>query len=92
MSVTAYLEVTEGDTLGALQSFLGQLLTEDIVDALLVPQKLPTGYNVVPTLIRDPAKLAAVDPIAPVMPACCARVSCGRSSSWSSYNRPAWTT
>jgi formate dehydrogenase subunit beta len=35
---------------------------------LLVPQKLPTGDNVVPTLIRDPAKLAGVDPIAPVMP------------------------
>jgi formate dehydrogenase subunit beta len=51
-----------------LQRFLGQLLTEDIVDALLVPQKLPAGDNVVPTLIRDPAKLAGVDPIAPVMP------------------------
>jgi formate dehydrogenase subunit beta len=68
MSITAYLEVAEGDTLGALQSFLGRLLTEDIVDALLVPQKLPTGDNVVPTLIRDSAKLAGVDPIAPVMP------------------------
>jgi len=68
MSVTAYLEVAEGDTLGTLQRFLGQLLTADIVDALLVPQKLPTGDNVVPTLIRDPAKLAGVDPIAPVMP------------------------
>jgi len=73
MSVTAYLEVAEGDTLGALQSFLGQLLTEDIVDALLVPQQLPTGDNVVPTLIRDPAKLAGVDPIAPVMPVIAAK-------------------
>ncbi len=68
MSITAYLEVAEGDTLGALQNFLGRLLSEDIVDALLVPQKLPTGNNVVPTLIRDPARLAGVDPIAPVMP------------------------
>jgi len=68
MSVTAYLEVAEGDTLGTLQRFLGRLLTEDIVDALLVPQKLPTGDNVVPTLIRDPAKLFGVDPIAPVIP------------------------
>jgi formate dehydrogenase subunit beta len=68
MSVTAYLKVAEGDTLGTLQSFLGRLLTEDIVDALLVPQKLPTGNNVVPALIRDPAKLIGVDPIAPVMP------------------------
>lgn len=68
MSITAYLEVAEGDTLGALQRFLGRLLSEDIVDALLVPQKLPTGDNVVPTLIRDPARLAGVDPIAPVMP------------------------
>jgi formate dehydrogenase subunit beta len=73
MSVTAYLEVAEGDTLGALQSFLGRLLTEDIVDALLVPQKLPTGDNVVPALIRDPAKLAGVDPIAPVMPVIAAK-------------------
>lgn len=77
MSVTAYqefaVEVAEGDTLGALQSFLGRLLTEDIVDALLVPQKLPTGDNVVPTLIRDPAKLTGVDPIAPVMPVIAAK-------------------
>jgi formate dehydrogenase subunit beta len=73
MSVTAYVEVAEGDTLGALQSFLGRLLTEDIVDALLVPQKLPTGDNVVPTLIRDPDKLAGVDPIAPVMPVIAAK-------------------
>jgi formate dehydrogenase subunit beta len=73
MSVTAYLEVAEGDTLATLQSFLGRLLTEDIVDALLVPQKLPTGDNVVPTLIRDPAKLAGVDPIAPVMPVIAAK-------------------
>jgi formate dehydrogenase subunit beta len=73
MSVTAYLEVAEGDTLGTLQSFLGQLLTEDIVDALLVPKKLPTGDNVVPTLIRDPAKLAGIDPIAPVMPVIAAK-------------------
>jgi len=73
MSVTAYLQVAEGDTLGALQGFLGRLLTEDIVDALLVPQKLPTGDNVVPTLIRDPAKLAGVDPIAPVMPVIAAK-------------------
>ncbi len=68
MSVTAYLEVAEGDTLGALQSFLGRLLTEDIVDALLVPQKLPAGDNVAPALIEDPAKLSGVDPLAPVMP------------------------
>jgi len=73
MSVTAYLEVAEGDTLGALQNFLSRLLTEDIVDALLVPQKLPTGDNVVPTLIRDSDKLAGVDPIAPVMPVIAAK-------------------
>lgn len=73
MSVTAYLDVAEGDTLGALQNFLGRLLTEDIVDALLVPQKLPTGDNVVPTLIRDPARLTGVDPIAPVMPVIAAK-------------------
>jgi formate dehydrogenase subunit beta len=73
MSVTAYLEVAEGDTLGTLQGFLGRLLTEDIVDALLVPQKLATGDNVVPTLIRDPDKLAGVDPVAPVMPVIAAK-------------------
>lgn len=73
MSVTACLEVAEGDTLAALQNFLGRLLTGDIVDALLVPQKLPTGDNVVPTLIRDPDKLAGVDPIAPVMPVIAAK-------------------
>ena len=82
MSVTTCLEVAEGDTLGTLQRFLSRLLSEDIVDALLVPQKLPTGDNVVPTLIWDPAVgvgiqrpplLAGVDPIAPVMPVIAAK-------------------
>jgi len=67
MSVKAVLEVKEGDVLGALRGFLGRLLENKIVDALLVPVELPSGDAVFQTLIKDPEKLAAANPLAPVM-------------------------
>ena len=67
MNSTYRLEVEDGarETMAA---FLQGLLERDIVDALLVPQRTPTGDNVVQTLFTDPAKLEGIDPIAPVLP------------------------
>jgi formate dehydrogenase subunit beta len=67
MSVKAILEVKEGDVLGALREFLGRLLENEILDALLVPVELPSGDAVAQTLIKDPEKLATANPLAPVM-------------------------
>jgi formate dehydrogenase subunit beta len=57
-----------GDVLGALRSFLGNLLSKGLVDALLVSQELSSGKNVVQTLVSDPDKLDSANPLAFVMP------------------------
>jgi len=74
MPIHGTLSVPNGDTLGALRAFLGTLLENKVVDALLVPVPTPDRRNLVPTLVRDPAQLANADPIAPVMPIQTARV------------------
>ena len=68
MSVEAIVEVEDGDVLGEVRAFLRRLMDENAVDALLVPVTMPSGDNVVPTLITDPALLATADPLAPVLP------------------------
>ena len=67
MAVTAQLEI-QNSVSETVVDLLRRLMDQDIVDALLVPQRLPTGNNVVQTLVRDPDKLNGIDPIAPVMP------------------------
>ncbi len=61
------LTVENGDTLNALQRFLQRLLTEQVVDLLLVPMRTPHG-SVTPALVSDPGLLVHADPLAPVMP------------------------
>jgi formate dehydrogenase subunit beta len=67
MSVKAIVEVKEGGALVALRGFLRGLLEEKVVDALLVPLELPSGDALVPTLIKDPERVAMANPLAPVM-------------------------
>lgn len=67
MTVAARLEV-QNSVPETVTNLLRRLIERDVVDALLVPQRLPTGNNVVQSLVRDPDKLNGVDPIAPVMP------------------------
>jgi len=67
MAVTARLEI-QNSVPETVANFLRQLMAQGIVDALLVPQRLPTGDNVVQTLVSRPEKLNGVDPFAPVMP------------------------
>jgi len=54
---------------------LRRLMEQDVVDALLVPQRLSTGNNVVQTLVRDPDRLERIDPFAPVMPVMSAKLA-----------------
>ena len=68
MKINTMLPVKEGDTLGTLRRFLGDLLESHIIDALLVPQEIAHGRSVVQTLVRDPAYLSAANPLSPVMP------------------------
>ena len=61
------LPVENGNTLKTLQDFLGKLLREGVVDALLVPMRTPSG-TVTPALVTNPEFLSAADPLAPVLP------------------------
>jgi formate dehydrogenase subunit beta len=60
------IPVENNDTLAAVRGFLKQLLTEGVVEALLVPMETPAG-TVTPALVSDPVLLDAANPLAPVM-------------------------
>jgi len=51
-----------------------QLLEKGLVDALLIPQQLPSGGNVVQTLVSSVDSLTTPNPLAPVMPVNSARL------------------
>jgi len=70
----AILPVENQDVLGAIRQFLAGLLEKKLVDALLVPMELPTGDNVVPTIVSSPEQLQRANPLAPVMPVSSSRL------------------
>jgi len=57
----------------ALSSFFRALLTEKIVDSLLVPQEVSSKNSVVSTLVKEAGRIEAVAPLAPVSLANAAR-------------------
>ena len=67
MTVTARLEIKSSAT-ETVAGLLRKMIEANMVDALLVPQRLPSGDNVVQSLVRDPDKFNSIDPFAPVMP------------------------
>lgn len=69
------IDVSAGDILPALQAFLKSVLAQETISALLVPLHLPMKDRVMPTLVSDPAKLAAADPLAPAFPLNAARLA-----------------
>jgi len=74
MEQYAILPVGKEGVLGAIRQFLTNLLEKKLVDALLVPLELPTGDNVVPTIVSSPEQIQAANPLAPVMPVNTARL------------------
>ena len=70
----AIIEVKDGDTVGAIQEFLRTILDRGLVSAILAPQEIPSGKTVVQSLVRDPQKLSAVNPLAPVFGVNSARI------------------
>ncbi len=67
MAKSYALEVKEG-VQATLAAFFKYLLQKKMVDALLIPQRLPSGGNVVQSLVTSVDMLRNVDPLAPVMP------------------------
>jgi len=74
MAVTARLAI-QSSVRETVADLLNKLMAQNVVDALLVPQQLPTGNNVVQTLVRDPDRLKGIDPFAPVMPVTSSRLA-----------------
>lgn len=74
MARTAKIEVKDKDPVGAIQTFLRDILEKTDVNALLVAQHLPVNDVVMPALITDPEKLTAADPLAPSFPINAAKV------------------
>jgi len=74
MAKQAVLRVSEGKTEEAVLGFLKSMLEKGLVEAVLIPQGLPSGDGVVQTLIHDPEKLGGASVLAPTMPVQSARV------------------
>ncbi|MHC4593491.1 MAG: 4Fe-4S dicluster domain-containing protein [Planctomycetota bacterium] len=70
----AIIEVKDNNPVAAIQELLRSMLEEGLVSAVLVPQEIPSKKTVVQTLLRDPAKLDAVNPLAPVFGVNSARI------------------
>jgi formate dehydrogenase subunit beta len=54
--------------LGSVTELCRGLLEREQAEAILIPQRLPKGNMIQHTLVKDPAALKAVDPVAPVLP------------------------
>jgi len=74
MAKNAILEVQNGNVIQTLNDLWRQLLEKGLVDALLIPQQLPSGGNVVQTLVSNVDSLTTPNPLAPVMPVNSARL------------------
>ncbi len=74
MSTTAKIEVTNNDILASFRDFLGSILQQEEISAILVPQHLPMKNVVMPMLVSDPERLDGADPLAPYFPMNAAKV------------------
>ena len=70
----AIIKVKDNNPLAAIQELLRSMLSQQLVSAILVPQEIPSKKTVVQTLVRDPARLDAVNPLAPVFGVNSARI------------------
>jgi formate dehydrogenase subunit beta len=68
MAITATIDVSQQDLLASLKTFCTNLLAQETIKAILVPQRLPMKSMVMPTLITDAAHLNGVDPLSPAFP------------------------
>ncbi|TET39204.1 MAG: formate dehydrogenase [Dehalococcoidia bacterium] len=74
MGRNAILEVEDGNLLNTLNMLWRKLFEKKVIDALLIPQELPSGINVVQTLVGSPESLESPNPLAPVLPVNSARI------------------
>jgi formate dehydrogenase subunit beta len=85
MKINTILPVKDGDILETLRSFLGSLLENQVVDALLVPQEIANSRTLFPTLVQNSTYLTRANPLSPVMP-----VNSAILVSQLTTNKPRW--
>ena len=68
MAKSVKLNVKDQDLLAALRELFITILEQDDIGAILVPSRLPMKNMVMPTLITDPERLKAADPLSPAFP------------------------
>jgi len=74
MTKEVVIEVKNGKVKEAINSFLNELLEENLVSALLVPREVPSEDNVVQSLVTNSDGLKEANVIAPVLPVNSARI------------------
>ncbi len=74
MAKSVTLPVKDGQIRGTINSFLQDLLSKKVVEAILVPLVHPAGTSVVQSLVTDPKYLEQADALAPVLPVNSARI------------------
>lgn len=75
MAKQAVVKVAGGKREEAVIGFLKSLLEKEVVEAILIPKRVPSGDGFVQTLIRDPGKLEGACILSPTMPVQSARVA-----------------
>ena len=74
MAKSTVLAVKNGQLRQTINTFLQDLLSKKVVEAILVPLAHPAGNNVVQSLVTDPEYLEQADVLAPVLPVNSARI------------------
>jgi formate dehydrogenase subunit beta len=75
MAKQTVLRVSEGKTEEAIKGFLKSLLEKGVIEALLIPKRLPSGDGFAQTLIHDPKKMDGACAFSLTMPVQSARVA-----------------
>lgn len=75
MGKQTVLKVSGGKTAEAIQGFLQPLIEKGVIEALLIPKRLPSGDGFAQTLIHDPGKMDGACALSLTMPVQSARVA-----------------
>jgi len=75
MAKQTVLKVSEGKTEEAIKGFLKSLLEKGVIEAILIPKRLPSGDGFAQTLIHDPEKMDGVCALSLTMPVQSAKVA-----------------
>ena len=74
MAKSTVLDIKDGQIRKTINAFLGDMLSKQVVKAILVSLAHPAGNSIVPTLVTNPEYLEQADVLAPVSPVNSARI------------------